>query len=115
MTNKNPRQIKALGVALLTILSTFCCSSLLFPVILAAGQSDLSAPAGVTPHCDFAFKDAKLSVNAQNCPLANIANFLSSKAGVAVVMTADTGTEELSLKLSDVPLDDGLKQVFQQQ
>jgi hypothetical protein len=61
---------------------------------------------------DVTFKDGRLSVNAQNRPLARLANEISEKAGVAVVLAEGVGKEPINLSFRDLPLDEGLRRIL---
>jgi HEAT repeat protein len=59
------------------------------------------------------FRDGRLTVSAKGCPLGQLLDEISSKAEVAVIATADVGTQPVSIQFKDLPLDTGLRQILE--
>lgn len=109
------------------ILRSFCLSGCLLAAALNpvfAGQDTAGSPSsnGVTnaerspdQKTDLSFKDGRLSVKAQNLPLARLADELSQKAGVAVLLLEAVGNQPVSANFDSLPLDQGLRQLLQKQ
>ena len=58
------------------------------------------------------FKDGRLSVKAQNLSLQRLADEISQKADVAVILGGDIGGQSISVGFQDLPLDEGLRQIL---
>jgi len=61
---------------------------------------------------DITFKDGRLSINNQRLSLQHLASEISNKAGVPVILDGAVANESVSISFHDLPLDEGLRQVF---
>jgi len=61
---------------------------------------------------DVTFKDGRLSINTQRLSLQHLASEISNKAGVPVILDGAVANESVSISFHDLPLDEGLRQVF---
>jgi HEAT repeat protein len=102
-----------------------CCmaGSLVLALLNPAyGEETNGKPAGSTadagqphPASNIEFKDGQISVKAKNIPIGLLANELSHKAGIAIIVTQDVGNQLVSLDFKQRPLDEGVRQVFAKQ
>jgi len=116
----------------LILLRTFYLSWCLFAASLIpvfAGQEETQTQIGAAPFSNgatgaakspdqernFSFKDGLLSARARNLPLARLADELSQKAGIAVLLLEDVGNESVSANFDDLPVDQGLRRVLKKQ
>ena len=61
---------------------------------------------------DVTFKDGRLSITTQRLSLQHLASEISNKAGVPVILDGAVANESVSISFHDLPLDEGLRQVF---
>src|SRR5260221_9386325 len=67
------------------------------------------------PTSSIEFKDGQISVKAHDSSIGLLANELSHKAGIAVVVTEDVGSQRVSVEFEKRSLDEGVRQVFAKQ
>ncbi len=106
-----------------------CASWLLSILVFApggAGQQSGSPAAGSPPTSSLhspaskvsdktsgvTLKDSRLSVNVQNRSLELLADEISGKAGVPIVLTEEVGSQLVSVNFQNLPLDEGLRQIL---
>jgi len=57
-------------------------------------------------------EDGRLSVNVQDRSLERLADAISGKAGMPIVLADDIGNQPVSVKFQNLPLDEGLRQIL---
>jgi hypothetical protein len=58
------------------------------------------------------FKEGRLSANIQNRSLESLAEEVSAKAGVDIILCGDVGSQTVSLNFRNLPLDQGLRRIL---
>lgn len=81
----------------------------------AEGARGIGTPAAAKPpeiRPVISFKDGRLTVHVQNQPLDAVLEGISRRAPVAIVRVDGVGSERVSLKIQDVPLEEALRQIL---
>jgi len=105
------------GLAIAVVAPAFAGPKNVAPAIERPATSNPIPDAGqaAQQNSQISFSNGRLSANFKNLPLSRLADQISHKAGVAVLLQDGVGDQVVSASFQKLPVDEGLRQVLRTQ
>ncbi len=105
------------GLSIAMSAAAFADPNNLTPSIGRPAASNPTSDAGQASqqNSQISFSDGRLSANFKNLPLSRLADQISHKAAVAVLLQDGVGSQLVSASFKKLPVDEGLRQVLRTQ